>query len=97
MSELTNLKRQTRWIEQLPVARGRPLLGAVVMLAIVAGGLALRMATDPLLPPGFPYVTFFPAVIITSFLFGCASASFRLLCAACSPVTSSYHQPTASR
>ncbi|RZL28122.1 MAG: DUF4118 domain-containing protein, partial [Sphingomonas sp.] len=40
------------------------------MLAIVFGALALRIMTDSLLPAGFPYVTFFPAVIITSFLFG---------------------------
>jgi two-component sensor histidine kinase len=70
MNEPADLKRRTRWIEQLPVARDRPLLGTVVMLGIVAGALALRMVTDALLPPGFPYVTFFPAVIVTSFLFG---------------------------
>jgi K+-sensing histidine kinase KdpD len=70
MNEPVDLKPRTHWIEQLPVARDRPLLGTVVMLGIVAGALALRMVTDPLLPPGFPYVTFFPAVIVTSFLFG---------------------------
>jgi len=70
MNEPADLKSRTRWIEQLPVARDRPVLGTVVMLVIVAGALALRMVTDPLLPPGFPYVTFFPAVIVTSFLFG---------------------------
>lgn len=70
MSEPAALKRRTGWIERLPVAHDHPLLGTVVMLAIVAVALALRMVTDPLLPPGFPYVTFFPAVIITSFLFG---------------------------
>ena len=70
MNEPAALKRRTRWIERLPVARNRPVLGTIVMLAIVAGALALRMVTAPLLPPGFPYVTFFPAVIVTSFLFG---------------------------
>jgi two-component sensor histidine kinase len=39
-------------------------------MVIVAAALTLRMATDRVLPSGFPYVTFFPAVIITSFLFG---------------------------
>ncbi|MCJ8520586.1 K+-sensing histidine kinase KdpD [Pseudorhizobium tarimense] len=35
-------------------------------------GLALlaRFAADPYLPPGFPYLTFFPAIIITGFVFG---------------------------
>jgi two-component sensor histidine kinase len=69
MNEPIALKR-VRWIERLPVARNRPRLGTAVMLMIVAVALALRMVTDPLLPPGFPYVTFFPAVIVTSFLFG---------------------------
>jgi two-component sensor histidine kinase len=40
------------------------------MLAIAAAALVLRLATDHLLPSGFPYVTFFPAVIVTSFLLG---------------------------
>ncbi len=39
------------------------------------------MVADPLLPPGFPYVTFFPAVIVTSFLFGVRLGSVSaLLC-----------------
>ena len=59
-----------RRIERLPVARGRPILGAVATLAIVAVALLLRIVTDPLLPSGFPYVTFFPAVIVISFLLG---------------------------
>ncbi|WP_093313850.1 sensor histidine kinase [Sphingomonas jatrophae] len=62
--------RSSRWIEQLPLARDRPVFGVVVMLAIVTIAWMLRALADPLLPPGFPYVTFFPAVIITSFLFG---------------------------
>ena len=32
--------------------------------------LALRLWLDPLLPPGFPFLTFFPAVIATAFLCG---------------------------
>ncbi len=59
-----------RWIERLPIAQERPLLAGTLMLAIVAAALALRLATDRVLPPGFPYVTFFPAVIVTSFVFG---------------------------
>jgi two-component sensor histidine kinase len=62
--------KRKRWIEQLPLARDRPVLGAVATIAVVAAAWLLRMTTDPLLPSGFPYVTFFPAVIVTSFLFG---------------------------
>lgn len=81
MTEPSASKRRVRWIERLPVARDRPLLGAIVTLAIVAGALALRAVTDPLLPPGFPYVTFFPAVIVTSFVFGVQLGVFSaILC-----------------
>lgn len=59
-----------RWVEQLPLARGRLVLGWVGMLAIVGLAWLLRVVVDPFLPPGFPYVTFFPAVIVSSFLFG---------------------------
>lgn len=40
--------------------------------AVAAAGLALglRFALDDVLPPGFPYLTFFPAVILTTFFFG---------------------------
>ena len=74
-------RKPSRWIEQLPVARDRPVVGSVAMLAIVAAAWLLREITDPLLPPGFPYVTFFPAVIVTSFLFGVRLGSVSaLLC-----------------
>jgi two-component sensor histidine kinase len=74
-------RRPVRWIEQLPVARHRPVLGSATMLALVAAACLLRGVADPLLPPGFPYVTFFPAVIITSFLFGVRLGSMSaLLC-----------------
>ena len=70
-----------RWLERLPVAQGRPVLGAAATLALVAAAWALRSAADPVLPPGFPYVTFFPAVIVTSFLFGVRlGALSALLC-----------------
>lgn len=66
----SHLADRSRWIEQLPIARGRPLVGTAVTLLIVAVAWLVRALADPLLPPGFPYVTFFPAVIVTSFLFG---------------------------
>jgi len=71
--------RRMRWIERLPVARGRPALGVGVTLAIVGVAWVVRVAADPLLPPGFPYVTFFPAVIVTSFLLGVRLGSVAAL------------------
>lgn len=62
--------RMTRWIERLPLARHNPLAGLACTIALCALAWFMRVMTDPMLPPGFPFVTFFPAVIITSFLFG---------------------------
>lgn len=63
-------QKPIRWIERLPIAPDRPILSTAAMLSIVGMAWLLRVIADPLLPPGFPYVTFFPAVIVTSFLFG---------------------------
>ena len=50
--------------------RAHPWLGDAAALAAAALALALRFALDEVLPPGFPYLTFFPAVILTTFFFG---------------------------
>ncbi len=39
-------------------------------LTIIVAAVAARFAVDPYLPPGFPYLTFFPAVVLTGFFFG---------------------------
>ncbi len=39
-------------------------------LCIFILALALRFWLDPHMPQGFPYLTFFPAVLITGFVFG---------------------------
>ncbi|QIG78819.1 sensor histidine kinase [Stakelama tenebrarum] len=69
MAEQTSVETG-RWLERLPIARDRPALAVAAMLAICVVALAVRFAADPWLTSGFPYVTFFPAVIISSFLFG---------------------------
>jgi two-component system, sensor histidine kinase PdtaS len=57
-------------MESLPLlARRRPLAYAIA-LGISAVAFWLRYALDAVFPPGFPYLTFFPAVIVSSFLFG---------------------------
>jgi len=79
--DLKTTHKPMRWVERVPIARNRPIFGAVATLAIVAAAWLLRTVADPLLPPGFPYVTFFPAVIVTSFLFGVRLGSLSaLLC-----------------
>lgn len=69
------------WLEQLPVWRERPILRVLVTCVMCVAALALRQAADGLLPPGFPFVTFFPVVIVTSFLFGAVDGAVAaMLC-----------------
>lgn len=52
----------------------RPLRGKLSGYAVAIGlaiiATILRQAADNLLPPGFPFLTFFPAVIVTAFVAG---------------------------
>lgn len=50
----------------------RAIPGAGVALALVCflAATAARFASDAVLPPGFPFLTFFPAVIVTAFFGG---------------------------
>ncbi|WP_181708388.1 sensor histidine kinase [Chthonobacter rhizosphaerae] len=54
---------------QRPGSASRLMALACPLLAVLAATLA-RQAADPFLPPGFPFLTYFPAVIITAFVFG---------------------------
>jgi two-component sensor histidine kinase len=67
--------------------RDRPVLGYGLALVAFAAGLTLRFQTDPFLPPGFPYITFFPAVIITAFIAGLGPST---LCAVLSGLAAWY-------
>lgn len=49
---------------------GARWIGISFACACVAVAALLRWFADPYLPPGFPFLTFFPAVILTAFLFG---------------------------
>jgi two-component sensor histidine kinase len=70
-----------QWLARLPLTRERPVLGLLLAAAFSLIALMLRFELDPMLPPGFPYLTFFPAVIATAFLFGLAPAILAgLLC-----------------
>lgn len=62
--------RLTRWIERFPLTRFGWPFGLGATLAIAAFAWLSRVALDDALPPGFPFLTFFPAVILTAFLFG---------------------------
>ena len=62
--------RSDSWLIRLPLGQRQPLLGMFAAAAITLVALAIRLVLDPVLPPGFPYVTFFPAVVLTAFVFG---------------------------
>jgi two-component system, sensor histidine kinase PdtaS len=59
-----------RFVERLPLAAVHPAIayGATVGLCLIA--LTLRLLADGALPTGYPYVSFFPAVVLAAFLFG---------------------------
>jgi two-component sensor histidine kinase len=57
-------------IERLPLAQDRRSLGYAGALALCFVSLGLRLALDSWFPPGFPYLIFFPAVMLSAFLFG---------------------------
>ncbi len=50
--------------------RGRPLAGVGLAVGLALLGLFARIGLDPVLPPGFPFLTFFPAIILTACLAG---------------------------
>jgi two-component sensor histidine kinase len=50
--------------------RERPVAGYGLAVAAAVLALALRLALQVSLPPGFPFLTFFPVIIVTSFVAG---------------------------
>lgn len=67
---MTQAYGDIRWLERLPLLQDKPWLQLVYTLAITGAALLARFALGPYLPPGLPYATFFPAVILAAFLFG---------------------------
>ena len=57
-------------MEQLPLLADRRWLAYLLILLLSGLAWAIRLVLDNVFPPGFPYLTFFPAVILSSFLFG---------------------------
>lgn len=59
--------RYPRWIQWI---RCRGWAAYTLAVASFALAFLFRHALDPLLPSGYPYLTFFPAVILTTFIAG---------------------------
>ncbi len=64
------MRIKRRVLEQLPLLQERQALAYATALLLSALAWWVRWELDAAFPPGFPYLTFFPAVIVTSFLFG---------------------------
>jgi two-component sensor histidine kinase len=67
--------------------RATPWQVAALAVILWAAGLAARFLADPYLPPGFPYVTFFPLVVLAGLLGGTACG---VLCATLSGLSAWY-------
>lgn len=63
-----------RFIERLPLAGVHPALAYLATAGLCLIALAMRLIADPVLGGGYPYVSFFPAVVIAAFLFGRSAA-----------------------
>ena len=72
-------RRNERFVERLPLVLDRPVYAYILTLIFCVAALMLRYAAEPLLPGGYPFVTFFPAVILASFLFGVKPGAFAAL------------------
>lgn len=67
--------------------RHRPIPAFGLAIVTTALALALRLLLDDIFPPGFPFLTFFPAIIVTSFLAGARPGT---LCAGLSMLAAWY-------
>jgi two-component sensor histidine kinase len=75
--------------ERLAPLRALPLWAgdaAAAVITVLATGL--RFLLDPVLPPGFPFLTFFPAVILTTFFLGLRPG---IVCAVLSGLSAWYY------
>ena len=59
-----------RFVERLPLVLRRPLYAYVVSALFCGVAFVLRLTAQGFLPIGYPFVSFFPAVILSTFLFG---------------------------
>lgn len=57
-------------LDKLAWFQARPARADALGLLLFAAALGLRFAVDPMLPSGFPLLTFFPAFIVTAFVCG---------------------------
>ena len=86
MSE-ANVTGHVPFLTRLPLARDRPWMGYAVAVGLALLAWFVRWEIGEGLPPGFPFLTFFPAVIVTAFFFGLRPG---IVCAALSGLAAWY-------
>lgn len=59
-----------RFVERLPLVLRRPVYAYLLSALFCGVALGLRLIAQGFLPIGYPFVSFFPAVILSTFLFG---------------------------
>jgi two-component sensor histidine kinase len=62
--------RIQRFVERLPLLVDRPALAMVAALVGALGGVGLRLLAGNWMPPGYPFLTFFPMVLLVTLLLG---------------------------
>ncbi|MEJ7927298.1 ATP-binding protein [Sphingobium sp. AN641] len=63
-------QRNERFVERLPLVLSRGWHAYLLVTLFCLLGLAARKLAEPIMPAGYPFLSFFPAVILSSFLFG---------------------------
>ncbi|WP_150290433.1 sensor histidine kinase [Sphingobium estronivorans] len=63
-------RKNERFVERLPLVLHRPWHAYLLAAALCLMALAMRSAAEIAMPVGYPFVSFFPAVILATFLFG---------------------------
>lgn len=58
--------RPVSWLARIFLGRRPPLAQAAIGVFALALATGIRFALDPVLPPGLPFLTFFPAVLVTA-------------------------------
>jgi two-component sensor histidine kinase len=76
-------RRNERFVERLPLVLDRRWYAYGISTLLCLAAFLLREAAAPFMPSGYPFVSFFPAVIVASFLFGVGPGSYAaILCGA---------------
>lgn len=73
------------FLERLPLCKQRPVIAYGITVAICLAAFVIRLFADTLMPLGYPFLAFFPAVVLSAFLFGAKPGLLAgLLCGAVS-------------